>query len=326
MLWLHAFVVCSCVRAGFEAPGRSGTDAAVDVAAVADVVDDASGELDGDASGDAGPCRSWGPFSAPVKLTEVNTGYDDWAPVLGAGGRQLVLASYRPGGTGDSDIWQYTRAAPDQPFAAPQPVAAVNSTSYECCPVLSADGLTLIFGTDRRTPLTEVFIAERKSPGDAFGPPAPLDAVNDNITRPQHLSADGLTLWLTSHRNIGRSDVFVATRTAPGAPFSTPVLVPSLSSSENEHSVTLTRDGLEAIFSSNRAGGKGKQDIWLARRSGPDADFGTAENLAALNTSWDDTFVALSPDGSTLYFNRDTSLSGGRDADVWVAHRTCLDR
>jgi hypothetical protein len=261
-----------------------------------------------------------------VELTEVNTTYDDWAPSLGAGGRLLLFASYRPGATGDSDIWQQGRAAPGLPFGKAEPVAAVNSTSYECCPVLSDDGLTLIFGTDRRTPLTEAYIAERKGLDDAFGPPVPLEEVNDSITRPQHLSADGRILWLTSHRNPGRSDVFVATRAGLGAPFSTPVVVSSLSSSDSEHSVTLTRDGLEAIFSSNRPGGKGRLDLWLARRPDPAAAFGTAQNLAALNTSWDDTFVTLSSDGSTLYFNRDTSLGGGRDADIWVARRSCLDR
>jgi len=321
-LWLTLFLpvlVCACVRAGFDA-------AADGAAGVADAAapDGALGVTDSAAADTSVPCTSWGPFSAPERLAEVSSGYDDWAPSLGAGGRVLLLASFRPGGTGDCDIWQAVRAAPGLAFDTPAHVPVINSTSYETSPVLSADGLTVIFGTDRRTPLTEVWIARRASLDDVFGPPSPLDEVNDNITRPHQLSADGLTLWLTSNRNIGRIDIFVASRSSATAPFSTPVVVPSLSSADDEHSVTVSQDGLEAIFSSTRPGGQGKLDLWRARRSDPAADFGPAENLAALNTSWDETFVNLSPAGDTLYFNRDTDTGGGRDADIWVARRSCL--
>jgi len=38
------------------------------------------------------------------------------------------------------------------------------------------------------------------------------------------------------------------------------------------------------------------------------------------------SFAWLSPDGRTLYFNRNSLIAGGRAADIWVSHRSCDDK
>ncbi len=321
LVWL-ALLTCSCVRGGFEERERI---------LHGDARRDRPGEATSDRlpeqrASDGAPCSSWGAFSSPTRLGSVSSTFDDWSPSLGAGGLTLVLASYRPGGPGDSDLFQAARADPAAAFSAPTPIAVVNSASYDSSPVLSVDGRTLLFCSTRGGTDLTVWIATRADPGASFGAPSLLAGVNGpggTTTWPHHLAADGLSLWLVSDRD-GSEDIYVATRASADAPFAAPVPVPSLSSSSEECGVWLSRDGLEAFFGSARPGGLGRLDLWVARRTDRGAAFGAAENLSALNTSWDDAFPTLSDDGRTLYFNRDTSTGGGRDADLWIATRSCL--
>jgi hypothetical protein len=64
-------------------------------------------------------------------------------------------------------------------------------------------------------------------------------------------------------------------------------------------------DGLRAYFSAVRAGGLGLQDIYMTERAGLNAPWGNAVNLGpAFNTSARDYLGVESPDGLTLYFDR----------------------
>src|SRR6266550_1424612 len=58
-----------------------------------------------------------------------------------------------------------------------------------------------------------------------------------------------------------------------GSEWSEPVnLGPVVNSSSNEQNATLARDGLSLCFSSNRPGGSGPLDIWVAQRACTDPD------------------------------------------------------
>lgn len=86
--------------------------------------------------------------------------------------------------------------------------------------------------------------------------------------------------------------------------WSAPVnLGPVINSRFNDRAPELSPDGLSLYFASNRTGGFGATDIYVARRAGPDQPWGPAANLGAVvNTPGIDAPGHLSRDGHRLYF------------------------
>lgn len=77
---------------------------------------------------------------------------------------------------------------------------------------------------------------------------------------------------------------------------------------------TLSDDDQIIIFSSDKEGGYGGKDLWMAKRKGKDGEFGVPVNLGpVINTMGDEMFPFLRHD-STLYFASDRHLGmGGLD-------------
>jgi len=89
-------------------------------------------------------------FGAPVAVAELNTPAHDVMPNVSRDGKEIVFASTRPGGQGAFDIYTSVRSGSDKGtaggWAAPVPVAAVNTAGGETRPSLSGDGHRLYFG------------------------------------------------------------------------------------------------------------------------------------------------------------------------------------
>src|SRR5262245_61097967 len=81
--------------------------------------------------------------------------------------------------------------------------------------------------------------------------------------------------------------------------WSAPVnLGPSINTPYNEWHATISSDGLTIFFISNRPGGIGGTDLWVAQRPNRNADRGPTQNLGpTINTTADEFTPALSPDG-----------------------------
>jgi len=90
----------------------------------------------------------WG---TPVNLgSALNSSSDDWSPSLSNDGLSLFFDSSRPGGQGDHDLWMTRRISKDDPWAEPVNLGpTVNSSSLDVSPSLSADGLILLFTSER---------------------------------------------------------------------------------------------------------------------------------------------------------------------------------
>jgi Tol biopolymer transport system component len=154
-------------------------------------------------------------FSAPVPLTEVNSAVADFHPWISANDLTLYFTSGRSGGTGDYDVWVATRATPADAFDAPVAVTAVNSTSSDFDPTLTADERTIYFASRRMSIEGDLFIATRSSASDAFGPPTYLSDLNtpDSEWMPS-VSPDGDILYFASNRpgTIGFWSIFLVRR------------------------------------------------------------------------------------------------------------------
>ena len=86
--------------------------------------------------------------------------------------------------------------------------------------------------------------------------------------------------------------------------FGEPVnLGPPINSSSGDTVDCLSADGLEMYLCSNRSGGHGAWDIWMATRETINDDWGTPVNLGAfVNTGEHDFCPYISADGLELYF------------------------
>ncbi len=103
-------------------------------------------------------------FGPPRLVAELNSPQADLTPAISGSGLELVLASDRPGTVGGQDLWVATRKALHRPWSAPQNLgAAVNSTSLENFPALSADGASLYFTSSRSGGFggTDLYVATR---------------------------------------------------------------------------------------------------------------------------------------------------------------------
>ncbi|MBC8468555.1 MAG: PD40 domain-containing protein [Planctomycetes bacterium] len=91
------------------------------------------------------------PWGEPVNLgPRVNSSVWDWYPSLSADGLSLFFTSLRSGGLGGDDIWVTTRATTNDPWREPVNLGpAVNSSSAETCPNISADDSTFSFHSNR---------------------------------------------------------------------------------------------------------------------------------------------------------------------------------
>ena len=95
---------------------------------------------------------------------------------------------------------------------------------------------------------------------------------------------------------------------------------PTVNSSVGDGSPSLTYDGLEMFFDSERPGGSGYWDIWVTSRETTEDDWSNAVNLGpTINTSVFDGMPNISADGLSLIFI--SGRSGSNLWDIWITTR-----
>jgi hypothetical protein len=287
----------------------------------------ASDAGDGQTTDAPGPCTAWSTFGAPMQMPEVNSvGADDWGPYVSADDREMYMFSNRTGSmSGSHDIWVATRNSPTDTFGTPVQVPNVNSATTERSPWLSTNGLTLGFGSQRTGGMGQhdLYWTERADTSQPFATPVAIPNVSSTGDEfCSVLSANGLRLYIVSTR-LGNMNLFVAERSTLTSPFSTPIEIPELNTPQTERHLAITADELEVFIDSNRTGSQGV-DIYRATRPNLTTPFTTPVLVPELSSPMDEIAPSLSRDGSAIYFAYDTVLSGGADAQVWFAKRTCL--
>jgi Tol biopolymer transport system component len=153
-----------------------------------------------------------------------------------------------------------------------------------------------------------------------FGTPLALAGVNSpaDSDRDMFLTRDELTIYFASDRGGPLEDVYVATRTAIGQPFVTPVVFAPASTAGDDTKMSMTDDGLLLVVATDRAGGQGAFDIWQATRSSASNSWGALDESheGMIDNASDQFDPLLSSDGLRLYY------SDGIPQKVVVASRT----
>jgi len=210
-------------------------------------------------------------------------------------------------------------------FSAPEPISELNTETSELAPDISADGLTLYYAStmEPSAGLRDIWYATKSITDIVFGDPVNLAEINsEGDERGPAISQDGLTIYVTTDKtgSLGSGDIWGATRSEVTAPFGEPVNVAELNTTSNDAAPCISADGLTMYFVSDRPGGAGQMDIWIATRSDVAAPFGEATNVAELNTGSQDSAPDLTEDGLTIVFSS-TRLGGTGNYDLWIATR-----
>lgn len=268
------------------------------------------------------PYTAWGP---PVNMgPNLSSVKEERTPGLSADGLSLYFDSDRPGGVGGRDIWVSQRATVDAPWGEPMNVGAtINTGSSEGGTAFSTDGHWMFFNTDKPGGFgrADIYQSYRANIHDDFGWQTPtnlganINSVSDD-NAPTYFENGGLPQLFFGSAKVGatlpaRPNLFLTNLQADGT-WSAATLIVELSSTGSEHRPTISRDGLEIFFVSDRTGSVGS-DLWGSTRETLDTPWSTPFNLGAtLNTGAEDTHPYLAADGKTLYFssNRPGGLGG----------------
>jgi len=142
------------------------------------------------------------------------------------------------------------------------------------------------------------------------------------------VSTNGLELYFQSDRpsGQGKGDIWLCTRASIDDNWGGPVNIgPTVNSSAGESEPYTSANGLELFFSSDRSGGVGGVDLYVATRTTIQHAWREPVNLGGQVNMWSaDYGASLSGDGLTLYFDSNRSGGSGK-SDIWVTTRATLD-
>jgi hypothetical protein len=268
--------------------------------------------------------------------TELNTPALDGCPIQSPDGLSLYMASNRPGGRGGLDIWVARRPNRNAPWDAPQNLGEpVNSAADDFCPTPIRNG-GLFFVSREALPgacgLGDIYFTRftRQSGWSepqrlACAPDGPNSALDEQGPSYVASSKDRGSLYFSRSSATVAGDIFVSSGVAGGA-FGAAVPVTELNDPvANDIQPNVRKDGKEVVFSSNRAGTVGAQDIWVATRKNANQPWSDIANLGSpVNTAAAESRPSLSRDGRQLLFGRAPGPEGM--SDIYVATRTVAKR
>lgn len=271
--------------------------------------------------------RAWGPA---VLEAAVNSAAADGCPIESPDGRELYIASTRPGTLGGNDIWVSHRQNKKAAWSEPQNLGpAINTEFNDFCPTPLRGGWLL-------------FVSERPGPGTCNAGPGKGDIYivkqrgNGAWSTPRHLGCDaagtgpnfpggefgpslvkttqGTFLFFSSDGYGSDMNIYMSRQRSNGT-FRPATLVSELNTPFADFMPNVHADGLEIVFNSNRPDGEGGQDIYTASRKRTSDPWSAPVNVGPnVNTAGNETRSSISGDAKRLHF--------GRDGEIYVSMRS----
>jgi hypothetical protein len=296
--------------------------------------------------------QEFGAWSDPQPVDAIDTAAAEGCPIEAPDGLSLYFASNRAaaGAQGKQDIWRVLRASVQSPWGAPENLGApVNTPEFDYCPTPLTGG-GLLFVSSQQTaddcfpgdtppppptggPSAGDIFASEEGPAAVWSAPVNLGCYPDGPNTPgaefspsRVQTAEGTFLFFSSngYPDSEGQDIYMSEMLDDGT-VTAGVRVAELSTDADDRMPNVRADGLEIVFSSNRAGGTAfDQDIYVATRADTHSPWSAPQRISVptINTTASETRASLSGDGTRLYFGRkaDTNDPG----DVFVATRERL--
>ncbi len=267
------------------------------------------------------------PQWSPGKLVIAGAG----CPIETPDGLSLMVASGRPGGLGDLDIWVIDRPAIGAEWSAPKNLPApINSAAADFCP--SPFERSLYFVSAEANPGAcgggDIYLS-RQSPAGDWSEPAHLRCAPDGPNTPGTERSPSLVetwygtfLFYSTNQGVAdaKEDIYVSIMDRNGE-FGPGHLVAALSTPEYQDQMPTVRalnGAFEVTFNSDRPGtcadpAFGGQDAYHARALFLPFWWSQPHNAGPnVNTPANETRASLSWDGKRLYVGR---------GDVYVSER-----
>lgn len=231
-------------------------------------------------------------------------GFHEHGLALSPDGRELFFA------TADVGYGHYTiiRLARSDDLWSPPEVAPFSGDQSDLMARFSPDGRRLYFASRRplvgeQGPKADFDIWSIEKTADGWSEPACLgSAVNTPQDEAQpSVSADGTLYFQAGYDEATANDLY-ASRLQNGR-YGTPEKLPDgLNTEHNESAPFIAPDESYLIFQSNRPGGVGSLDLYVAFRT-PDGSWDVPVNLGpGINSPAADGAATVSPDGRYLFF------------------------
>ena len=169
-----------------------------------------------------------GTFNAPTPITELNSSATEFRAAIRRDGLEIFISTDRPGTQGMLDIWVSTRASTTASWNPPIPVADVNTASNEAAPILSADGTTMYFNSNRAGGLGDMDLYSTTRTSTSGDTCTPTTTVTEGDLAPGGIASFGVTSGFGSvtvdHVNAGTG---LQSLTVMGTPTNATVNIPA---------------------------------------------------------------------------------------------------
>ncbi len=278
------------------------------------------------AIGAAGTAQTYTSIFRPaVQLTTtlVNSTSTDYAPALSGDGLTLYWTSSRAAPTSLSslagrNVWSVTRPDRASPWTNLAFETSLNSPLNEDYIGIRRDDLEMFISTNRTggQGLGDIWQFNRTSSSSPWTTATNLTINLSTFEDDPSVTADGLELYWVAP-DTSAAAIYWATRPNNASTVWTNMgVVPAAVSTAQDHSASVSPDGLTLIFSSTRTGGLGSSDLWMCTRpSRATTVWTTPVNVQELNTAGWDHNGQFGPDGFTYWY---TQNGNGM---IWEARR-----
>lgn len=197
----------------------------------------------------------------------------------------------------------------------------INNSAANIRPVLSGDGKTMAYVTKLKF-YDAIYVSRMGKNGWQLPVEITSQIISDGNQYPAGLSYDGDTLFLNKEDNFN-SDIYMSTF-ARGVWSPSKPLGRTINTRYWESYGSITDDGKEFYFASNRKGGVGNMDIYVSHKQ-PNGEWGEPKCLGKnINTELNEDCPVISPDGKILFFSSQGHQTMG-GFDIFYAKRLSSD-
>lgn len=221
---------------------------------------------------------------------------------------------------------QRAKIIKDSPFKIEKERASklINSAPQNYRPVVNTDETVMVYMQEQK--FYNAIMCSWKKDG-AWTEPVNItpQVGSDGDMLPCGISPDGKELLLVKDNSFSKNDLFISS--LEGNFWSKAVELPdNINSVRNEDHASFSNDGKKILFASERRGGYGKLDLWIAERIGQNSWSDPVNLGPAINSEEDETNAFLVMEDKQLFFSSKAHFNMGGydvffselDGDTWT--------